>query len=185
MHDDVREPLAARLDPAGVEHARELLAGQAASSTERFREPRVGAAEERRVELELPVHVPVHRVHARTGEGEQPAEILRRDEVPGRPHHVRADEGAGVERAVEGRVGGVPRPEGERPLRAGVVLRLDGAEPPHRVGGRVERRADEALIAEAVRGDVHLRVVSSPSTGSAITTQNAIPSVQPSHRFPG
>jgi len=68
-------------------------------------------------------------------EGEEPPQVLRRDEVPGRAEDVRPDELAGIERRVDGRLRGVPGPLRQRPRRAGVVLRLDGDEVPDDLGG--------------------------------------------------
>jgi hypothetical protein len=56
------------------------------------------------------------------------------------PHHL-----AGIEPGVEVRVGRTIQALGERPLRAGIVLRLDREEAPNRLTGGRERRPYESL----------------------------------------
>ena len=47
---------------------------------------------------------------------------------------MRAQDLALVERRVEGGVGGIAEALPQRPLGCGIVLRLDGAEPPDSLG---------------------------------------------------
>jgi hypothetical protein len=66
---------------------------------------------------------------------------------------VRANDRAVGERAIELGVGQRGRPQRQRPLRARVVLRLDGAEPGDD-GGRIGRhRRGEPLRAQPARDE--------------------------------
>ena len=68
---------------------------------ERGLAPREGAG----VELVLSIVVGADGVDARRGQRQQPADVGRRDEVPGRPEQVSAEDGAGVERPIDVRIG--------------------------------------------------------------------------------
>jgi hypothetical protein len=75
--------------------------------------------------------------------------------VPGGTEDVGAEEGAIVEGAVKVDVGPAVQTLGEGPLRAGVVLGLDGCEPLDDVLRALEAGAEEMLGVEALVGDVH------------------------------
>ena len=78
--------------------------------------------------------VGVGRVHSGRRQGQHPPDVAGRDEMPGGPHEVGAEDRALVEGPVDVGVGQALRPQAQRPLRPAVVLGLDGAEPRDDVG---------------------------------------------------
>jgi hypothetical protein len=76
---------------------------------------------------------------ARSGQLEQPSDVLGRNEVPGRSQHVGADDAALVQQCLELRRGREPRAAGDRPGGLARVLGLDGEQAPDhpRCGRRV------------------------------------------------
>jgi hypothetical protein len=90
----------------------------------------------------------------RPGQGEQPADVLRQDEVPGRSHQVRAEDGPLVEEAIELRIGCAAAPLPKCPLGSGVILRLYGGQGSDRVERGLERLTDKPLGLEASGCDV-------------------------------
>ena len=62
------------------------------------------------------------------GEREHPADVGRRHEMPRGPHDVRSQDRAVGDLALDVRVGQAARSLAQRPLRAGIVLRLHGTE---------------------------------------------------------
>src|SRR5207253_10891487 len=69
--------------------------------------------------------------------------------MPGGPHHVRAQDRPFVERLL---YIGILEPlaaQRERPLRARIVLRLHGAQPPDHVSRLRKRRLREALVVQS------------------------------------
>ena len=134
------------LDPRGREGRDQLLARPRLRARELAGEHPVAPLERRTVEARPLVPVLVRLMDPRRGQPQQPADVLGGDEVPGRAHHVRADDLAVRERPLDLGVGGRSGdPLGERPLDLGELLGLDGARPAHRVGHRPERLAGEPL----------------------------------------
>jgi hypothetical protein len=83
------------------------------------------------------------------GELQHPLNVLRADEVPGWPQHMRAKNAAGIKGAIERGLGRVWKSERERPEGWGVILGLDRPKPAHDVFGLATRRVDEPLIVQA------------------------------------
>ena len=83
-------------------------------------------------------------MHARRSEGEQPADIRRGDKVPGGAQNVRAQDRAGIKCLFDGSVADGRRvgvqAHAERPLGAGIVLGLGGAQPVDDLGRVPESR---------------------------------------------
>jgi hypothetical protein len=79
---------------------------------------------------------------------------------------VRPDHLAGVECSIELGIGGALDPLADRPLRAGVVLRLDREELPNRRGGGREALADEPLSRQPANRDGLVQVQAGPSSFS-------------------
>ena len=83
--------------PAAASAAARLGAREVRSPAQRVGERLVPTPQGGGVEAELPVPVRAPRLHARRGRGEQPADVGRQHEVPGRPQHVGAQDAAGGE----------------------------------------------------------------------------------------
>jgi hypothetical protein len=66
---------------------------------------------------------------------------------------MRAEESPLVEGAIESGVREPAAPERQRPLRTGIVLRLDGSEPADDVGRVAKRLARQPLACEPCQGD--------------------------------
>ena len=113
-------------------------------------------------EPELPI-VAGHRLfHSRAGELEHPTDVGRRDEVPGRAQHVRAQDRAVGDERFDLRVDDAGRALRDGPLRAGIVLRLYGTESLDDLERRVEGHADEPLPDESLIRDLrqlHRRMI--------------------------
>jgi len=89
-----------------------------------------------------------------SGEFEQPPDVAGADEVPRRTHHVRAEDSAVVERALDVRVGDdAAHPHRERPLGGAVILSLDGAKPGDEAGRVGLCRRREALALQPLCGN--------------------------------
>jgi len=102
------------------------------------------------VQLELAIGVRAELLHPRGAEREHPADIRWGDEVPRRPEHMGAKNRAGVEGKLDFAGSHTGRALAERPLRAGKVLRLNGAEPADDGGGVATIGAQQPLIRQPV-----------------------------------
>src|SRR5262249_35019688 len=119
--------------------------------------------------------------------------------MPGRPHHVGAQDFARVEGGVERGVGR-PSPSGgnvadalgQRPFRAGVVLRLHRPQPADHLGGGLETRLGQPLIVESSLDDIKVHWESFWSTKenypqitqmTQIRKKQSVKSVQPVDQF--
>jgi hypothetical protein len=91
-----------------------------------------------RASISHPIGGAVEPVDARRGQRQQPADVVRRDEVPRRTHHVGAQDLAGVERPLDGCVRGIPEALADAPFRAAEVLGLHRHEPAHDLRRRPE-----------------------------------------------
>ena len=78
------------------------------------------------VELVFAVGVGVGDVDARGGEVQEPAEVGRENEMPGRAEDVGAKDRAVVAEPIERQVARAPRSLGNAPLCASIILGLDG-----------------------------------------------------------
>ena len=102
--------------------------------------------------------MPVAGEDARRRQREHPADVLRRYEMPGRPKDVRPKDVAPIEGAIDIRVGERRCAKRQCPLGAGVVLRLDGAEPGDDLDRLFQIRSNELLIQESLADDVEFQV---------------------------
>ena len=90
------------------------------------------------------------RTDARGRQLQQPADVLGRDEVPGRSQHVGADHAALVQQRLEFSGVGELRTAGDGPRRLARVLGLDREQAPdHRCRGRGVRRHEVLAYAAA------------------------------------
>ena len=80
--------------------------------------------------------------------------------MPGRPHHVGAEDPPLLERALDVGIRGVRHAKSESPLGGFVFLGLNGAQPLDDIGWLAMPRAIDALVLEATFGDLfaHARV---------------------------
>ena len=106
------------------------------------------------VDPQLPVAEGQGPPDPRTCQLEQPADVLWSHEVPGRAQQMGAQDAALVEEEIELGGGRPLRSLAESPLRALVVLGLDGAHPAHGADGRFERLAGEPLGVETLGNDL-------------------------------
>ena len=154
MHHQQSQAHAERIDARFLQGRSQLGTRQVRPAPQRALNDSPRAREGLRVEAVLAAVVRHRAVHSRPGKREHPSDVGRRDEVPGGPQNVRAQDLASIEGSIQR---GVARPLhalAERPLRPRVVLRLDGAEPRNGLDGRSESRADEALIDEPPPGQI-------------------------------
>src|SRR5438067_2563116 len=100
------------------------------------------------------------RGDTRRGELEHPANVARRDEVPRRPQHVRAQDPPFVDLPFDLGVGDVSGALSQRPLRAGVVLCLHSAKRPHHFARARRTSRRQELARQSPATDVFVRHVS-------------------------
>ena len=134
------------LDPRQGQRLGQLRAQERLTGLQRPSEHLVAAGEDSVVEAGLPVPVPVRGVDTGRAEGEQPANVSRRDEVPGGTQDVGPQDFAAAEGLLDVGVGAGAGALGDRPFRLGVLLSLHGAEPADDLRGGVERLAGQALL---------------------------------------
>jgi hypothetical protein len=144
-------------DPRLVEKGGELVSRPMPAVSQRPFEHPVALAKRRGVEIELAMP-PCRASHeARCDEGQHPANILGKNELPGPTHEVHAQDRSVADGPFHGCFGDVIRKtEPDGPLRAGVVLRLNGAKPTHHIARFCEGGARQLLRQEAPcekRGD--------------------------------
>jgi hypothetical protein len=84
---------------------------------------------------------------------EQPAQVVRTNEVPRRPQHVGAQDLARGEGAFHVGGGAVSQAEADAPHRARVVLRLDGQQVLDHLRRVAEGGSGDVLAAQAAEGD--------------------------------
>jgi hypothetical protein len=128
------------------------------AARERLFEHCGAASREVGVDLVQPILECTRLVDARPRQLEQPSQVLGRDEVPGRSKDVRPEDLAGVECSIELGIRGAVDPLADRPLRAGVVLRLDREELPDRRRGRREALADKPLSRQPANRDGYVQI---------------------------
>jgi hypothetical protein len=108
-----------------------------------------------------------------SGQIEQPANVIRQDEVPGRTHDMGAKYSALVNEAVDRSIGDASRALPECPFSTGIILCLHGAKQAHHVDRRCQWLSNqpqsmESSCREIDHSSVYLRsfvVASSPSDG--------------------
>ena len=148
VQQDVRKRDAGDGDPPRRQRRADLCARQL-TSVERLLQHITRAGEHAGVEPDF-WRISRHRpLNARSGQHLHPANVGRRDEVPGRPQDVRAQDFAAREGGVHRGAVESARAQAERPPRSWIVLRLDSAEPRHDLARLPERRRREALVVQA------------------------------------
>src|SRR5262245_43886882 len=100
------------------------------------------------VEPSLPTIGHERAVDSWTGEREQPPDVGWCDEVPRRPHHMRAQDQSVIECTPNILCGDAARPKADSPGCTQVILSLHGAQPRHDLRRSAKIRAREPLIAE-------------------------------------
>ena len=144
-----------RHNPGALEARVQLRPRHPASSLERLDDRRRAAREDRCVEIELPESRRHARDRQRREPLQHPAQILGRGEVQRPAQRPAAHDRPLGNRLFDAGLGRAGRPQAERPQRALIILRLHGAEPAHRLGGRLEPGARQPLRAKAPLRDVH------------------------------
>jgi hypothetical protein len=89
---------------------------------------RLTSHDDGRVQTELAIHRSVCGMHSRRSQRQQPADVLRRDEMPGRAKRVGAQDLSIIEGDFDVRLGRCLQAQSNRPFRPGEVLRLDGGQ---------------------------------------------------------
>ena len=152
-HEQVRQALALGGDARLGGDLGHLGTCEGVAAAERRIERRGGAVPRRRVEPELLVAAPVSRRDPRRRRRQEPADVGREHEVPRGPQQVGAQDPAGRERLLDGRVRSAGHAGADGPRGRPVVLRLHPEEP---ADGRLRRgagRAGQALRAQPARHD--------------------------------
>ena|SRR5205807_3117774 len=128
------------------------------------------------VEPQLPVVVRHGRFYPGGGQRQHPANVGRRDEVPSGTEHMRADDRAVAQGLLDHRIDGSAGPHPDGPLRPGVVLRLNRAEPAHDLARLGEDGCQELLMGESPTCNVDIpashgaafRITDSRSSGARL-----------------
>ena len=90
---------------------------------------------------------------------QHPPHVLRRDEMPRRPHDVHTQDATFAQRLLHGRRCGRAQPQRDGPFGRTVLLRLHHAHPADQLGRIVELRRDELLRVQTDVGQaVHRNV---------------------------
>jgi hypothetical protein len=150
IHQQKHQTMSGRLrDTCLAERGRHLGPRKRSRASNRALDRTPPLAENRVIETHSAKVRRADREHSMAGELQQPSNVLRANEVPGRSQHVSTENAAGVEGAVERGLGRLWKPEGEGPEGWRVILRLDRPEPAHDIFGLATRRADEPLVVQA------------------------------------
>ncbi len=129
VHQDAREALTARHYAGRREILRQLCPGPVMTAPQGSPQNGVRAFEDPLIQPQCSVVVRQRRTDTRRRQLLHPAEIRRCDEMPRRPHHVRAENSAEPIRLLHIGIDAAPGPLADRPLGSCVILRLDGAQP--------------------------------------------------------
>jgi len=123
VHEDVPQRPAVEGEAGVGEHRRDLRAGQRPAGDRRLDRP-AGGGEQVVVEAELMPGAGGRPPHPGRGQGQQPAQVLPADVVPGGPQDVRAQQPAVVAGLRDDRLSAAVGPLPDRPRRGLDVLRL-------------------------------------------------------------
>jgi hypothetical protein len=115
-------------DPGALENARKLVSRQTSPAFERRRHRTMGALEVPIAKTKAAVHRAIHRMNPRSADGQPWTDVPRRNEVPGWPENMRAQNGPAVERMFNLHVTHAGETHADRPLCPGEVLCLYGAQ---------------------------------------------------------
>jgi len=149
VHHHDCEPVSLHLDPGAPEHGSKLRAGQLLAAPERALDSRAASFQDLLVQSVLGVVGKMASIEAGAGQREHPADVGRRHEMPRRAQHVRPQDAPLGERRLDGFVRQTGSAQPQRPLGAGIVLRLDRAKPGDDVGRILKIRTRELLPVEA------------------------------------
>ncbi len=166
-HQQIRQALADDADPRVGEDGGRLGARQLVAAAKGRDESARAAPQRRCVQPQLSVPAGAAGPDPRRRRREQPADVRRQHEVPGRPQHVGAQDVAGREGALDRSVVSTLRAHPDGPLGGAVVLRLDGAEEADDRLGRRAGGAGQALRAQPARKDRPARLSVQPRSPPA------------------
>ena len=154
MHDKQAQTLAPGVDPGGDHRCRQLGPGQMLSAFKRLGHDLDTPSQGGLVELGPAVVLGVELLDARARQPEDPADVGRVQEVPGRAQGVGPDDSTLVEGGIDvGLAGSRSEALADAPRRARIVLRLDRAESADDVLRGGEARPEQAAGVEAACGD--------------------------------
>ena len=133
---------ACRLETVG-----DLSLGQAEVSSQHFFDQAIAAGVHSVVDPQSPAagQRAVGRPDAPGREPQHPSNILGRNQMPRRPHHMRPKNLAPLQRPVDGAQRGGPQPDSDSPADRLVVLCLNGSHPSHERTRIVEARIGQLL----------------------------------------
>jgi len=142
-----------RADPRLLEQLHQLGAGHPLPLPQRALDQPPALRDQPVVNLELLLSALVAGEHAGSGQPDHPARVFRGHRMQRAaqcPGEHDAPVGDGPLDIDEGRAF---RAQADRPCRLRVVLRLQGAEPPHNFGGRLRFQAADEQIPHSAGGD--------------------------------
>jgi hypothetical protein len=92
----------------------------------------------------------------RGGEVEHPSDIVRGNEVPGRPQHVRAQDRPRVEGAIDVDFRHPLCSKTDRPFGSGIILGLHRARPSNDLGWTSKLGTIESVVAKSTANEIHV-----------------------------
>src|SRR5688572_10653005 len=163
----MRQPLGSlHIDPCLAQNQGQLGARQLSASLQRSRNDAITAAEHAGIELQLAI-VGRHRcTDAWRRQREHPANVLRDDEMPRGPQHVRAQNRSARHFLLDRFVDSAKHALGQRPFSTGIILRLNSTQRRHHTTGRRKPGSDQMLICQSPSGDFCKRHASAASNRS-------------------
>jgi hypothetical protein len=109
LHDKVRQLLdAVGANARALQNRLQLLAGEMHAAVECPHDRALASPERCRIELQMPVVRRHACADTRAGECQHPPDVRRRNKMPCRPQHVRAEDGAPGQCPFDRRVGRSP-----------------------------------------------------------------------------
>src|SRR6185503_972098 len=110
---------------------------------------------DRSIQFLLTVHETVHRMDTRSAQCQHPADILRRDKMPGGPQDMRAQDSSFVERFVQCSIGRLLQAQTQRPFASAIILGLNRAKPLYHLARFREICLGKELIMESIANNVY------------------------------
>ena len=146
--------------PRPLEVSAKLPASEIPMLAQRALDDIGGANHQVGVETKQPVVGRHGAMHVRRGELQHPADVGRRDEVPGGAEDVGAEDLSLVDGPVQRRVGGPGRQaEAERPLGRTVLLGLHRSQPGDQLLRTARTGSRDPLVMESLAGDHPVRLI--------------------------
>jgi hypothetical protein len=170
MRDDVPESLSGRFYASAPQPFRKLCAGQAPVSFKSVGKHNFAAADHFPAQLKSVFIVGQESTDSRRGHPLHPADIGRPDKVPRRAQDMSAQESATVIRLNHIRFSAALDALTYRPLRAGEVLGLYRAKPPHGGFRRLQAGTSYALVQEPPIDDAQVIHNDGVTTSRSATT---------------